>query len=149
VGSRTWRADDGTAAEGSPFGVSVNRFGAGAEIAVAVSISQSVETQARAYIAANLPTVGTVASFVLPTGPGQRTVAGGEHAAVLAEAVSNAVREIKAGAPDTRVHIFAACPNSFLFFLGQVHQAIAPCIVYEFDFDRRGNKTYQPSFLIG
>jgi hypothetical protein len=25
---------------------------------------------------------------------------------------------------------------------------IAPCIVYEYDFDRRGNKTYQPSFFI-
>ena len=30
----------------------------------------------------------------------------------------------------------------------QHHQAVAPCIVYEFDFDRRGNKTYQRSFTI-
>jgi hypothetical protein len=35
-----------------------------------------------------------------------------------------------------------------LFFLGQQQQAIAPCIVYEFDFDRRGNKSYQPSFMM-
>jgi len=46
------------------------------------------------------------------------------------------------------VHIFAACPNSVLFYLGQQHQGIAPCIVYEFDFDRRAHKTYQPSFVI-
>jgi SMODS-associated and fused to various effectors sensor domain len=49
---------------------------------------------------------------------------------------------------DAMAHIFAACPNSLLFFLGQQHQGIAPCIVYEFDFDRRGNKTYQPSFVM-
>jgi hypothetical protein len=45
------------------------------------------------------------------------------------------------------VHIFTACPNSVLFFLGQHHQGIAPCIVYEFDFDW-GHKTYQPWFVI-
>jgi hypothetical protein len=28
------------------------------------------------------------------------------------------------------------------------HQGIAPCVVYEFDFDRKGNKSYQPSFAI-
>jgi hypothetical protein len=84
----------------------------------------------------------------MPTGSGQQTVIGGQHAAALAEQVSNQVRAIKAGDPDALVHIFAACPNSLLFFPGQQHQGIAPCIVYEFDFDRRQSKTYQPSFVI-
>jgi hypothetical protein len=44
-------------------------------------------------------------------------------------------------------HIFTACPNSVLFFLGQRHQGIAR-IVYEFDSDRRGHKTYQAWFVI-
>jgi hypothetical protein len=61
--------------------------------------------------------------------------------------MSNAIRSLKTD-PDAVVHIFAACPNSVLFFLGQQHQGIAPCVVYEFDFDRRGNKTYQPSFVM-
>lgn len=148
VGSRTWRADDGSAARGSPFNVMVDRLGAGAEIAAAVSISQSVEAQARAYIASRVPNVGTLVSFALPMGPGQQSVAGGEHASALAEHVSNTLRGIKVKDPDAMVHIFAACPNSFFFFLGQHHQGIAPCIVYEFDFDRRSHKTYQPSFII-
>jgi hypothetical protein len=67
---------------------------------------------------------------------------------VVAEQVSNHVRTLKADDPDAVVHIFAACPNSLLFFLGQHHQGIAPCIVYEFDFDRQHHKTYQPSFII-
>ncbi len=45
--------------------------------------------------------------------------------------------------------IHAACPNSFLFYPGQNHQGFGPVVVYEFDFDRQGNKTYQPSFVIG
>lgn len=67
---------------------------------------------------------------------------------MLAEQVSNVLRGSKAESPDSTAHIFAACPNSFLFYLGQHHQGIAPCIVYEFDFDCRGNKTYQPSFIM-
>lgn len=149
VGTRTWRPDDGSATRGASFNVTVDRINSGAEIALAISITQSVNVQARAYIASRLPNVGTVMSFALPSGPGQQTVTGGEHAAMLAENAANGLREIKAEKPDAIVHIFAACPNTFLFYLGQHHQSIAPCIVYEFDFDRQNNKTYQPSFVIG
>jgi SMODS-associated and fused to various effectors sensor domain len=148
VGSRTWRADDGSAARGQRFSVTVDRVGAGVELAATVSISQAVEAQARAYVASRLPNVGRIISFALPMGPGQQSVTGGEHASVLAEQFANVVRSLKVDDPDAMVHIFAACPNSFLFFLGQHAQGIAPCIVYEFDFDRRSNKTYQPSFII-
>jgi hypothetical protein len=50
-----------------------------------------------------------------------------------------AVQDLNEGQPRTA---------RVLFFLGQQHQRIAPCVVYEFDFDRRGSKTYQPSFVI-
>ena len=148
VGARTWQADDGTAAKGQRFDIIDESLGTGREIAIAISISQPAVAQARAYVAAQLPRVGKLISFEMPTGPGQQSVAGGEHAAVLAEQVSNYVRTLKANDPDAVVHIFAACPNSILFFLGQHHQGIAPCIVYEFDFDRQQHKTYQPSFII-
>jgi hypothetical protein len=148
VGARTWRADDGTAAKGSRFDVTDETLGAGREIAIALSVSQPVVAQARAYIAAQLRDVGKLVSFAMPNGPGQQTVAGGEHATTLAEQVSNHIRMLKAADPDAVVHIFAACPNSILFFLGQQHQGISPCIVYEFDFDRQQHKTYHPSFVI-
>lgn len=148
VGARTWRADDGSAAKGAGFDIATEALGAGREIAIAISVSQPAAAQARAYISAQLPDVGKLISFAMPTGPGQQSVAGGEHAAILAEQVSNHLRTTKTVNPDALVHIFAACPNSLLFFLGQHHQGIAPCIIYEFDFDRRAHKTYQPSFVI-
>ena len=147
VGARTWRPDDGSA--GAALDVSVHELGRGGrEIAVAISISQSTESQVRAYVASLLPSVERVVVLGLPAGPGQQNVAGGGHAAALAEQVSNVLRHLKAADADALVHIFAACPNSVLFFLGQQHQGIAPCVVYEFDFNRHGNKTYQPSFVI-
>jgi SMODS-associated and fused to various effectors sensor domain len=146
VGSRTWRADDGTA--GPRFGETHATIGRGRDICVLMSAAQDVEPQARAYVAKHHLAVGKLLSFAFDGGPGQQSIAGGSHAAALAEQVANAVRREKANDPDASVHIFASVPNSMLFYLGQQQQAIAPCIVYEFDFDRRGNKSYQPSFAM-
>lgn len=148
VGSRTWRADDGTEQRVARLNSATTSIGSGTDIAVAIGISQSVDVQTRAYISKELLAVGTLISFAPPTGPGQQAIAGGGHAAALAEHIANEVRALKADDPDRTVHIFAACPNSLLFYLGQQHRSIAPCIVYEFDFDRAGNKSYQPSFVI-
>lgn len=145
VGTKIWHADD--AKSGPRFVASEEKLGDGSTWRSPwASLNPSMPS--RAYVASNLPNVGKLLSFSLPGGPGQQSVSGGGHSAALAEQVSNQVRALKADAPDAVVHIFAACPNSLLFFLGQQHQGIAPCVVYEFDFDRRGAKTYQPSFII-
>jgi hypothetical protein len=148
VGSRVWRADDASETAGAAFQIAEATLGDGPEIAVAISVAQSAEPAARAYCAKALPKVGRLISFALPSGPSQQGVRGGGHAAALAEAIANNLRAVKGGDPDTVTHVFAAAPNALLFYLGQQHQAIAPCVVYEFDFDRRGNKSYQPSMII-
>ena len=146
IGARTWRADDGTA--GPRFGEAIMVIGRGRDICVMMSAAQDVEPQARAYISKHSLDVGKLLSFSFDAGPGQQSIVGGGHAASLAEQVANAVRRAKADDPDATVHIFAAVPNSVLFYLGQQQQAIAPSVVYEFDFDRRGDKSYQPSFVM-
>lgn len=149
VGRSVWRADDPLDPNAARFSIEEEVVGEGDEIAVAISVARAATSDARAYVAARLPRVGRLITYALSQGVGQSVVAGGGHAAVLAEQVSNHLREVKHRSPATMVHIFAAAPNSLLFFLGQEHQAIAPCIVYEFDFDSRSHKTYQPSFVIG
>ena len=148
VGTRTWRVDDDSGARGGRFEIAEDQPGEGRDIAIAISVSQPATAQVRAYVAAQLPGVSKFISCAMPTGPGQQSVAGGEHAAALADQVSNHVRALKENDPDAVIHIFAAAPNSLLFYLGQHHQAMAPCIVYEFDFDRQAHRTYQPSFII-
>lgn len=148
AGSQPWRATDSTADKGAAFDVTEEIVGSGRDIAIAISIAQPTVMQARAYVSKNLAQVGKLVSFSLPGGPGQQTVAGGGHATRLAEQVSNHLRQVKAHDLEAVAHIFAACPNALLFFLGQGHQGVSPCVVYEFDYDRKGNKTYQPSFVI-
>ena len=149
VGTRIWRADDDSGTKGTCFEIEEEQLGVGRDIAIGISVSQPTTSQVRAYVAAELPGVGKFISFAMPAGPGHRSVAGGEHATALAEQISNYVRAaVKEDDPDAVIHVFAAAPNSLLFYLGQHHQAIAPCIVYEFDFDRQVHKTYQPSFTV-
>ena len=148
VGRSVWRANDPLDANAARFTIEEEIVGNGEEIAIAISVARAATPQARAYIAAQLPHVGKLITYALPQGPGQTVVAGGGHAAALAEQISNYLREVKQTSSTAMVHIFAAAPNSLLFFLGQEHQAIAPCIVYEFDFDSRAYRTYQPSFVI-
>ena len=146
VGAKVWRADDGIT--GLPFEEAISAEGGGRDIAVMMSAAQDVESQARKHIADHHLDVGTIVSFKIQGGPGQMSVAGGAHAAMLADQVANTIRSVKAQDPDAEIHIFASVPNSVLFFLGQQQQAVAPVTIYEFDFDRRGNKSYQPSFIM-
>lgn len=146
VGTQVWRPDDGSS--GDSLQSEIRQVGREPDIAVAVSITQPVDNHVSRFVDRYLPEVGRLLLLAPPDGPGQRSVAGGEHAARMAEQASNIVRSIKAESPDATVHLFAACPNSFLYYLGQNHTALAPVVVYEFDFDRLGNKTYQPSFEI-
>jgi hypothetical protein len=148
VTQQVWRADD-TPGEGAPaFEIVESKIGDGLEIAVAISVARSAEAATRAYCANALPRVGRLVSFALPGGPSQQGVQGGGHATALADSIANHLRAMKGDDMDAVAHIFAAAPNALLFYLGQQHQAIAPCVVYEFDFDRRGNKSYHPSMVI-
>jgi hypothetical protein len=146
VGPRVWRADDGSERGASTFQITEHKLGDGPEIAVAISVAQSAEAAARAYCEKSLPKVGRLVVFAL--GPSQQGVLGGGHAAALAETLANYLRSAKGNETDIVSHIFAAAPNALLFYLGQQHQAIAPCVVYEYDYDRRGNRSYQPSMTM-
>ncbi len=149
VGSRTWRADDGSDLGAAKFSIAETPLGEGADIALAISIAQPVEADVQTYVIDHLANnIGRMIAFSLPDGPGQRTVAGGEHAAILAEQIAYYLKAAKADNTDATVHLFAACPNSLLFFLGQHHQNVSPTIVYEYDYDNEGFKTYQPSFTV-
>ncbi len=146
VGNRIWTSDEG--ADGPSLVAASRSIGSGLEIAVAINATHSVEGQVQSYVSANLPGVGPLLTFTPGAGQSQQSIAGGRHAAKLAESIAQAIGEARGIDRETRVHIFAACPNSLLYFLGQHHRVVSPCLVYEFDFDRQGNKSYQPSFIM-
>jgi hypothetical protein len=145
IGARIWRADDQSSGEGMSF-VTAD-IGSGSDMIVMISVTHDVQSAADAYRRKFLPGVGKTLHATPLAGPGAAVVAGGQHAADLADQITREIRTARED-QDGIVHLFAACPNALIFYLGQQHRGIGPVIVYEYDFDRRGNKTYQPSFLM-
>jgi hypothetical protein len=147
IGMRTWHPMDGTETTTERFAVYQEIVGQGPDVAIAIGVSQPVTAQVRDYVEHHARSVGQIISFNFDGGPSQQGVRGGGHAVTLADQISTYLRT---NAPITNgvVHIFAAAPNSLLFYLGQQYQALGACVVYEFDFDRAGNKSYQPSFIM-
>lgn len=143
-GTSVWRADDGR--PGPAMTLDAESVGGGADVAVVISLSRNALPDASDYVRSSLADVGKLLHFLAADGPGPNSVAGGSHAAELADQVSEVLGalRLRSGA---KAHFFIAAPNAFTFFLGQHRDAVGPVVLYEFDFT--GSKTYHPSFRIG
>lgn len=145
AGLSVWRPDDGR--DGFSIPVSAQSLGAGQECAVVVSLSRDGSKDVLDYVAQHLPDVGQLLRAKFEQGPGQSVVAGGAHAARLADDVAEAVRALRRPR-GLATHIFIVGPNSFAFYLGQHAGAMGSCVMYEFDFNNTGNGSYRPTFRI-
>lgn len=149
IEARTWRADDGTASSGALLDVVVHRINeARRDIALAITISQSTEAQTRAYAASHLPDVGTLMTVALPTRPGQQSVAGGgmPQRSLSRLRTWSAVSKQPTPTPSFTSSRLArtACCSSSVSSIKESRRASFTSST----FDRRGSKTYQPSFVI-
>lgn len=69
----------------------------------------------------------------------------GTHASALANSVYNAISTRDIAERRATLHIFAAAPNAFMFFLGQNSVGFGKCILYEYDFEQKNSCTYSRS----
>lgn len=143
--TRNWHVADGAIGPDPVVGTEI--VGEGSAIVLAIGLTRA-ETFAdvREYVAANLPAVGTIIIIEPAAGPSQNAVAGGAHAARLADLATSAVAKVRK--PGAEIHVFASAPNAFLFLLGQQTEAMGTCILYEFDFGGKVDSTYRPTFKI-
>lgn len=73
----------------------------------------------------------------------------GTHAWRLANEVYAALARRTTAERKACLHIFAAAPNAFMFYLGQVSRSFGRCILYEYDFELQDNCSYIPSIHFG
>ena len=145
AGVSVWRADDGKT--GPRARIAVTASGDGSDIALVVSLSRNALPDVQEYLAKGAIDVGRIVHVLPEIGPGPASVAGGGHAAELADQVADAVRECRAPV-GAIIHVFVAAPNAFTFFLGQHRESMGRCTLYEFDFSRRVDGSYHPTFRI-
>lgn len=78
---------------------------------------------------------------------GHDAIKDGKHAKELAGRVSAVLKERR----DTqerrnKLHIFSACPVSFMFYLGKLSRSFGKVILYEHDLEGNSDETYSKSF---
>lgn len=142
--TNVWRPDDQSSS--GELSISTDTMGEG-DIALAISMTQDILSHVRAYVTQQLPDISTFIHCAPKHGPSQQSISGGQAACQIADNIARELRHHKATSDQRTVHLFAACPNSLLFFLGQQHKSLGPTVIYEFDFDGEGNRSYQPSFI--
>jgi hypothetical protein len=151
IGKKIWAADD---AEPDPNLTSwifeVDEMNSdGSDIAVAVSLTHDTKSAVKDFVSRELPHVQTLLVARPNTGPGARSVSCGRHAFDLAEALTAKIRSVRdEGRSRGPLHLFAAGPGAFAFFLGQRQIAIGPLTLYEFDFEGTYSGSYEPSLSL-
>jgi hypothetical protein len=116
--------------------------GEGKDIALILSVTHGILADATRFVERELPSVGLVVHASVPQ-PGQQAVQDGGHARWLAEELVREVNAHVANSGATHIHLFAACPASLAFVIGQGSQVLGPMTVYEFEFGAAG-RSYRP-----
>ena len=108
---------------------------AGTDVALAIALTHDNVIDVKAYIEqAQLP-IRRIISITLPNAPNPRVIVDGNHAKLLADQLSHLLKiERTIAERQGRLHIFAAVPNGFMFFLGQTSRSFGRTTLYEYDF---------------
>lgn len=118
-------------------------------IATCLSLTHQITANVRSYLEKAKLGTAHIVDIQLDSGSGQSVVRDGAHAVAIAEKAAQIIKEKAATRNGASIHLFAACPNAVLFFLGQLRRTFGAVQLYEFDFDGDGNGTYSPSIYFG
>jgi len=112
----------------------------GPDLAIAVSISQpNVVDDVQEFVRVKALPVGRILDATIYPEPGQNRVRGGAHCLRLAQALMPRLQTRYPHERGGRVHIFAAAPNAFTFYLGQLASCFGRIVLYEFAFKAEDN----------
>lgn len=139
--------------EGAEHGLVVTEHGGNdakiEAIAICLSLTHQIVPNVRKYLEKEKLGIAHIVDIQLGSGVGQSGVRDGAHAVAIAEKAAQIIKERAATGNGASIHLFVACPNAVLFFLGQLRRTFGAVQLYEFDFDGDGNGTYSPSIYLG
>jgi len=118
------------------------------DVAVCLSVTHNVHSDVEAYLASpGAPKVRRLVVLSPEGGPSPQSIKGPDHAYQLATALPALLASARPGRA-ARVHLFFACPNALMFFIGQQREALGRLALYEFDFGIERDGSYQFSLLL-
>lgn len=118
------------------------------DVAVCLSVTRDVRPDVEDYLSsADAPSVGRVVLLSPQGGPSTQIIEGANHAYKLAAQVPGLLDDAR---PNRRAcaHVFSACPNALMFFIGQQREALRRVALYEFDYGLERDGSYQHSLSL-
>jgi hypothetical protein len=134
---QAWQAT-GKTTESSDWREEEITVGDGDELAIAVSVTHSVNADVTEFVGLQFQSSGLLSFEIMP-GPGTTSIKNGDHAFALAEKLAQTVTRSVKERGIRELHIFAAAPVGFMFYLGRLLKLPSSCEVniYEYDFDTK------------
>jgi hypothetical protein len=118
------------------------------DVAVCLSVTHDIGDDVEGYLSlTDSPQVGRVVLLSPEGGASPQSIDGADHAYRLAAQIPQALKRSRVNR-SARTHVFFACPNALMFFIGQHREALGPLILYEFDFSSERDCSYQRSFSL-
>ena len=118
------------------------------DVAICLSVTHDVRGDVEVYLASsNAPSVGRIVLLSPQGGPSPQSIDGVDQAYQLATQLPGILASAR---PNRRAqaHIFFACPNALMFFIGQQRDALGRLSLYEFDFGLEQDGLYQLSLSL-
>ena len=114
--------------------------------ALVLNVTRNIYDDVVKFIKENNLSIGRIINCTpSDVGATNFSIEDGTHATALANSVYNAIGRRSTVERRATLHIFAAAPNAFMFFLGQNSVGFGKCILYEYDFEQRNSCTYSQS----
>jgi hypothetical protein len=147
TGKEVWGLQTGANPDGRVSWTKTNHSisSKGRDVAVAISITHDVFNDVQDFVIRNLPQAGRIIHCRVHPQPGNTAVVDGAHAFALAQQLAALFKQRTREEREGALHLFAAAPNAFMFFLGQLAHGFGTCVLYEYDFESNALGAYQSS----
>jgi hypothetical protein len=120
------------------------------DVAICLSVTHNVRADVEAFLdSEGAPQVGRLVSLCPADGPSPQSIKGPDQAYRLAAQLPGVLSEARPSRAAC-AHVFFACPNALMFFIGQQRNALGRIAMYEFDFgiERDGSYSHSLSFPV-
>lgn len=116
------------------------------DTALILNVTRPIYKDVLEYIKENNLSIGRIINCTPNEGGATNfSIENGNHAATLANSIYSAIAQRSTVERRATLHIFAAAPNAFMFFLGQISRGFGKCVLYEYDFEQRDSCSYAES----
>ncbi len=116
------------------------------DTALILNVTRPIYNDVIEYIKENNLSIGRIINCTPnEVGATNFSIENGNHAATLANSIYSAITQKEYCGTASNTTYFAAAPNAFMFFLGQISRGFGKCILYEYDFEQRDSCSYSKS----